>query len=242
MVPSRDFGWQEAVFAGLMIAMLSTSLSTPDSATEVVTKLPTSSAGQIGSLLSGVGMMIFLALLLLVFLRVVRGHDVAALFGLRHLGPGRALKTALVVVVPVYIVVSCSSIAINELLRTIWPEAAAPQETVEMFQKAAHPAIKVIMVLAAVVSAPLVEELIFRGFLYPLFKRYTDAWIAAPLNALLFALIHMHVGSFIPLCLFAIALIAAYEFTGSLLVPIFMHASFNALSTGLLLSGLDLPQ
>ena len=42
--------------------------------------------------------------------------------------------------------------------------------------------------------------------------------------------VHQHVGSLFPLFLLAIGLAVAYEATGCLLVPIFMHATFNGIS------------
>jgi uncharacterized protein len=241
LVPCRAFGWQEAVVAGLLITILSSSLSQGVAVSEAKTETTLDAAAQIMTLLTGVGMMLFIALFILVFLRILRGHDLMELFGLRHLPVSGAFKTALKAILPVWFVTGCFAVAVNTLLTAVWPEAAASQETVQMFQKAAHPVVKALMVLAAVISAPLVEEIIFRGFLYPVFKRFTDAWVAAPLNALLFAVIHLHVGSFIPLTLLALAFILAYEVTGCLLVPIFMHALFNAISTGLLLSGVEIP-
>jgi membrane protease YdiL (CAAX protease family) len=85
------------------------------------------------------------------------------------------------------------------------------------------------MALAASVFAPVTEELMFRGVIYGVFKRYTDTWFAALITALLFATVHMHVASFVPLFVLALSLIAAYEFTGCLLVPMAMHAIFNTL-------------
>jgi membrane protease YdiL (CAAX protease family) len=48
--------------------------------------------------------------------------------------------------------------------------------------------------------------------------------------SLLFALVHHHVGSLVPLFVLALGLTTAYEATGCLLVPVFMHAIFNGLN------------
>jgi membrane protease YdiL (CAAX protease family) len=45
---------------------------------------------------------------------------------------------------------------------------------------------------------------------------------------------HQHVGSLVPLFVLALSFTLAYEATGCLLVPIFMHALFNALNIALL--------
>jgi membrane protease YdiL (CAAX protease family) len=46
----------------------------------------------------------------------------------------------------------------------------------------------------------------------------------------LFAAIHNNALGFPGLTLLALALTLAYEFTGTLLVPVFMHACFNGIS------------
>jgi uncharacterized protein len=48
----------------------------------------------------------------------------------------------------------------------------------------------VAVVLFGTLAAPLFEELVFRGFLQPLLERNMTAWIAIPLTALPFALLH----------------------------------------------------
>lgn len=86
------------------------------------------------------------------------------------------------------------------------------------------------MIIAAAVIAPLVEELFFRGFIYGVMKRYTDGLFAALCSSILFAVVHMHVGTLLPLALLALIFCALYERTGSLLVPMLLHAAFNSVS------------
>jgi membrane protease YdiL (CAAX protease family) len=237
-VPCRLFSWQEALFAGCLIALLSGTLIEPATTTDAAA--PASSAVEISTLLQGVGVMLFLALLVLVFLRIVRDHDLGDLFGLRHMSISSAAKFALIAILPAWILTACASLATHDLIQAIWPDMG-PQDTVKSFKETSDVLVRVVMIFAAVISAPLTEEVIFRGFFYPVFKRFTDAWLAAPLNALLFALVHQHVGSFIPLFVLALTMIVAYELSGCLLVPIFMHAAFNGISTFLLLSDIKLP-
>ena len=93
-----------------------------------------------------------------------------------------------------------------------------------------HYAGMISMVLTAAVLAPLQEEFLFRGYLYPVFKRYLTGWGSAFATALLFALLHANVTALPGLFLLALCLTAAYEWSGSLLVPIGMHALFNSVS------------
>ena len=59
--------------------------------------------------------------------------------------------------------------------------------------------------------------------------------LAAGLAALLFALAHFNLASALPLFVLALGLSLAYVASGSLWVPILMHALFNTFSLALLL-------
>ena len=85
------------------------------------------------------------------------------------------------------------------------------------------------------VLGPLAEETLFRGFVYGVLKRYTDAPFAALASSLMFAIIHLHVGSLLPLCVLAMLFCIAYEITGCLLVPMLLHMIFNATSIVMML-------
>jgi len=96
---------------------------------------------------------------------------------------------------------------------------------------------RVPIILLAVVVAPVTEELAFRGYLYGVIKRYLGAIPALVLSGILFALIHLNLPSFFPLLVLASVFALAYELSGSLLVPMTMHALFNAFSLILVLLG-----
>jgi membrane protease YdiL (CAAX protease family) len=104
------------------------------------------------------------------------------------------------------------------------------QPIMQLFERVADPARKIPIILLAVVIAPLAEEFFFRGFLYGVLKRYAGALPALVFTGVAFALIHLHVPSLLPLFLLACALTLAYELSGSLLVPMAMHALFNAIT------------
>ncbi|MGA7128076.1 MAG: CPBP family intramembrane glutamic endopeptidase, partial [Chthoniobacterales bacterium] len=109
------------------------------------------------------------------------------------------------------------------------------QEVIQIFETASTAAQRIPIILLAVVIAPVAEELAFRGYLYGVIKRYFGAVPALILSGILFALIHLNLPSFFPLLMLASAFALAYELSGSLLVPMTMHATFNALSLVLLL-------
>lgn len=84
--------------------------------------------------------------------------------------------------------------------------------------------------LSATILAPLTEEFAFRGYFYGALKRQFGIAGAALLTSALFALIHVNLSSLPALFFLALCLTVAYEWTGSLLVPIAMHALFNTTS------------
>jgi membrane protease YdiL (CAAX protease family) len=93
---------------------------------------------------------------------------------------------------------------------------------------------RVYLGIFAVVIAPVAEEFIFRGVLYPFVKQIgypCSAWIGVNF---LFALIHMDAAALVPLFALALALTWLYERTDNLLAPITAHALFNAANLVLL--------
>lgn len=94
------------------------------------------------------------------------------------------------------------------------------------------------LVVTAVAAAPLVEEVFFRGVFFPALARHRGIPAAVVLVSMLFAFIHGHPPAALPLFVVGTTLATAYLYTGSLLVPIFIHAIFNSVNlAALLLSG-----
>jgi membrane protease YdiL (CAAX protease family) len=87
------------------------------------------------------------------------------------------------------------------------------------------------LVIFAIVLAPVAEEFIFRGVLFPFLKQLgwpKTAWAGL---SLLFALIHGDAAIFLPLFVLSLALTWLYEKTGNLLAPMLAHALFNTVGT-----------
>ena len=111
-----------------------------------------------------------------------------------------------------------------------WMESLGAEtmhESVKLLQTTEDPAVLWLMALAAVLVAPLCEELLFRGYLYPVAKKYTGPWLAACSSALFFAAAHGNLSALLPLFLFGLLLVWIYEKTGSLWAPIAVHFCFN---------------
>ena len=171
---------------------------------------------------------------LLVYLRVFRGENPAELFGLRRMGLGRAGLIGLLAIIPAWVVVTACMYLLNHLMEGFWPDLKG-QDLAQSFLKSGNWGAKAMLAVSAVIIAPLMEEIVFRGFIYGVLKRYTDGIFAAMCSSLLFAIVHMHVGTMFPLAVLALAFCAAYEYTGSLFVPMIMHGIFNATSLILML-------
>jgi membrane protease YdiL (CAAX protease family) len=83
---------------------------------------------------------------------------------------------------------------------------------------------------AAILLAPVAEEILFRGILYPAIKQAGFPRLALWGTVLLFAAVHLNVVTFVPLAVLALVLTALYERTNNLLASITAHALFNALN------------
>lgn len=101
---------------------------------------------------------------------------------------------------------------------------------------------RIAFAIGAIVFAPIVEETMFRGILYPFIKQQGGKRLALFGTSLLFALIHANVRTFLPLALFALLLAWVYERTDTLLAPITTHAVFNAVNFAFLLHEAEINQ
>jgi hypothetical protein len=104
------------------------------------------------------------------------------------------------------------------------------------------PHVRLVIALLAVGTAPLVEELVYRGVLYPALQVRVGRARAITVVTLLFALVHYPQYSASTLILvavtvlsFVITLIRAY--TGQLLPCVVTHLIYNAIGAFLILSG-----
>lgn len=82
--------------------------------------------------------------------------------------------------------------------------------------------------VVAILVAPVVEELLFRGILYPAIKELGHKRLAIWGTSIIFGLIHMNAATVLPLTAFSVLMILLYEETDNLLAPIVSHALFNA--------------
>lgn len=125
------------------------------------------------------------------------------------------------------------------LLQLIWGQAfellrglgldipLETQDSVRLLGDQSNPWVTVVMTSLAVVVAPVVEEAVFRGGIYRFLKGRVPLWLAIGASSVAFSLVHYNLQSFPGLMAVGIACCLAYEFTGSLRVPVILHAAFN---------------
>lgn len=116
---------------------------------------------------------------------------------------------------------------INELLGTDIQLNAQPY--ILMLRQAQSPFWLGLLVIVAVVGAPLAEELVFRGGIYRFFRQRFPITGAAFVSALLFALVHSNLAGMATLVVIGMTLCLAYELSGDLRTSIFLHACYNGI-------------
>jgi|tagenome__1003787_1003787.scaffolds.fasta_scaffold20870874_2 membrane protease YdiL (CAAX protease family) len=90
----------------------------------------------------------------------------------------------------------------------------------------------VLVTLGVAVTAPLAEEVAFRGYLFPALTRWRGPWVGAAITALLFGA--AHVAALPPAALpaaaaFGFGACLLFWFTGSLLPGVVVHSLNNAI-------------
>ena len=107
------------------------------------------------------------------------------------------------------------------------PEEQLPVQTLRL---AASWQDRIVLGVFTILLAPVAEELLFRGIMYPSIKQAGFPRVALWATSLCFAAIHKNLMVFVPLLLLALLLTYIYEKTDNLLAPITAHALFNAMN------------
>ena len=181
---------------------------------------------------------IFVHFCIVIMLQIfLHTHEVSwkEFLGMEGPGVGRKLLIGLgsgILVVPLLLGINW---AISYLL-THFHGPPVEQQVVTMVKANSDVFLRISLALAAIITAPFVEEAVFRGVLYPAIKQRGHRLLGILFTALLFAGVHANLMTFIPLALFAIILALLYDKTGALVTPMITHSVFNALNFVLLLN------
>jgi uncharacterized protein len=104
----------------------------------------------------------------------------------------------------------------------------------ELQQALVDSSLRPLVIVSVIALAPLGEELLFRGLLFQGLRRSLPLWPAMGISGLLFGLSHAEPLAIV--ILFPVGMYFAWEFhrRGTLITPIFAHATFNFVTFALL--------
>jgi len=215
--PARAFGVPEAILAALLILFLSLSIGASVSQPSI----QFSARNILGNFL----LTVFLVVFIVTFLRL-RGFDVGSLGGFYRISFLRTLSTGVILLFFAYPLILWSDI----ITQRLFGGGSSRQNIVEFFSGSPTLQQRIMIIVFAIAIAPVIEEFLFRFFLYNVIKRYFGRLIGVTFSALLFAAAHAHFPSFVPLFVLGSCFAIAYEWSGSILVAMTMHSLFNSLT------------
>ncbi len=176
------------------------------------------------------------------YLRQRHRRTYAECFAVNRIYTGKALWQGIVFYLALMPPVAVTALAANIILQA-FDIPLRSQDILIGFADATTPFwFRTCLVLLAVVIAPFVEELMFRGIALPLAAKLSSPTAAIVSISLLFAAVHGHVSAIAPLFVIAVGFSLAYIFTGTLLVPIIMHAIFNGVNLVIFYLSYNAPQ
>jgi membrane protease YdiL (CAAX protease family) len=213
----KIFGLPEALLALTLISLLLLNVLVAMSRTD---RMELNSHDLAANFLLSTVVVLFIA----TFLKL-RGFNLDSLGGFSRVSFLRAASTGVILLFFTYPLLGL----IEVIVQAIFGSGSSKQEIVDLFNGSQTLQQRIMIIVLAVIVAPVAEEFLFRFFLYGVFKRYLGVAAGLFLNAILFAAVHNHLPSFAPLFVLAACLTLAYEWSGSLLVSMTMHSLFNSL-------------
>ncbi len=214
----KSFGLPEAALATALATLFALNAA---AATSQAGKMVLRTQDLIANALISVGLLVFVA----AFLKL-RRISVDSLAGFSKVGFWRTLVTGGILLFASYPLIFLADLATRRFLGG----DSSRQGIVELFNESQTIQQRVLIIVLAVAIAPMVEEFVFRFFLYGVIRRYLGRSVGLAANSLLFAAVHAHVPSAAPLFVLGACFTVAFEWSGSILVPMAMHALFNSLT------------
>jgi membrane protease YdiL (CAAX protease family) len=145
----------------------------------------------------------------------------------------RELLWALLLVPAAFVVM----IAVYSVASSVLGSGAPPSEGWAPVARSASRAELVGLVIIGVSVAPIAEELAFRGLLYNRLRQALPTSLALILQAVVFGLAHYPLGIEFACAIGAVALVIClqYEWRKTLVAPLLLHASVNAIGLAMLM-------
>ncbi len=176
---------------------------------------------------------IFLGVLAILWMIWQSGRSPERLWGFRSTRWGLALQTGIRCYLGILIPISVIGV-LSLLVIQFFGGTSDPQQAIQLFMEAETTVDIINLCIFAVVIAPVVEEFIFRGFLYPVLKSHLGRGAALGVTALLFGISHAHGLAFLPLTALGLVLGLVYDQSGRLGYPILLHGIFNSVTCAMI--------
>ncbi len=154
-------------------------------------------------------------------------------FGLNLGTIHKDFPAALLNLLSVWPLVAVMIILTTHLGKLIWGQDFEMQPHQELDLIRAYPqlSVRVLIIVTAVAIVPAFEEMLFRGLFQTMLRSiWAKAWLAIVISSAIFATVHANAGHWPALFALSLCMGYAYEKSGSLLRPIFIHSLFNATS------------
>lgn len=160
------------------------------------------------------------------------GVDLKAL-GLRFIRFGKDVWLGMTGYVAVLPLVICALLILVGVA-ALFSYEPPPHPLVEVFveEDYRHPGLIYFSIFLACTIGPIIEEIFFRGFCYPAFKKKWGTKWGMVLSAAFFAGIHNSLFAFFPIFVLGLAFAYVYEKRGSLVPSIVMHILHNSIFIG----------
>jgi membrane protease YdiL (CAAX protease family) len=162
-------------------------------------------------------------------------------FGVESANLGRNIRMGVflyVAMMPVFVSLSVTYVL---LLKHFGIEIERQEILVILLSPGLPVWIQACLAMLAIFAAPVVEELTFRGIMFPALARRMPAMLAICITSLVFASLHFEVQLIGPLFVIAVAFALGYLYSGSIIVPMVMHLLFNSVTLGVLFLTKDEP-
>ena len=148
--------------------------------------------------------------------------------------PPSALLLTLLSAIPICLIALGLNWASGELFSRLTNIDLADQDLVKFItSNALSLRSKAILFVFILIEAPVLEELLFRGVLFGGLTKIMPLWPAIVLSGFIFAVIHVNAATLIPLWFLGAAFAWLYVRTGTLLAPMAVHFTFNAVNLSL---------
>jgi membrane protease YdiL (CAAX protease family) len=154
-------------------------------------------------------------------------------FGLNFRTIYKDFPAALLNLLSVWPLIAAMLILTMDLGKFIWgPDfKIQPHEELELIRAYSQLPVRVLIIVTAVTIVPVFEEMLFRGLFQTMLRSILlKPWLSIAISSGLFTLTHSNVGHWPALFVLSLCIGYAYEKSGSLLRPIFIHCLFNATS------------